>query len=436
MAKKIRVRHLFALLLFFGLIFSYWVTGSKTIHASPEKKTVANNYVEGEVIAEIQPDADIEKIIEGEKLSVSPIQNGSGQNFYLLQGLDGRSTKKIIKSLQKKSSVLSLQPNFKYKTLARATNDIYRPRQWPLFDITENPGGVGAFSAWDAESKSQRNVAIAIIDTGVSFDHQDLKDNLTKGSAKSKDINRPKKKPTDSDGHGSFLAGIIAAKTNNKKGVAGSSFFNHLRVMALKFDFTTSEAITAINYAKAKNVPIVNASWGSYGEEGLDQALKDAIASFPGIFVTASGNGDPDTNLGYDHDSGDPAKKMYPCDFELANILCVGASDKNGNLADYSDYGNLSVDVVAPGGTDSDPITGLSNKKNKYAEAEGSSVSTAFVSAEAGLIISKYPNLSFAQVIEIIRNSKSVDTQPSLAGKVLSGGKINYQKALDLAATY
>ena len=421
-------------LLLTGLIFLCGAEKNDVAYASQYSKTISKNYVEGEVIVEIQPDTGINQIIEEKNISASPIESGSGKNFYLLRSLDGKSTQKIIKSLQKNPAVLSLQPNYKYKTLARVSNDIYRPRQWSLSDTTETPGGVSAFSAWDAESKSQRNVAIAVIDTGASLDHQDLKDNLTKGSAQGKDINSPKRKPVDTDGHGSFLAGIIAAKTNNKKGLAGSSFFNHLRVMPLKFDFTTSEAISAINYAKAKNVPVVNASWGGYGEEGLDQALKDAIAAYPGIFVTASGNGDPNTNLGYNHDSGDPAKRMYPCDFELANILCVGASDKNGNLADYSDYGNLSVDVAAPGGTDNDPLTGLSYKKNKYTSAEGSSLSTAFASAEAGLIISKFPQLSFTQVIEIIKNS--VDLEPSLLGKVATGGKINFQKALQLAGSY
>ncbi len=434
MAKKHSSRTFLVSLLLIGLFFFGSANRGGIAYASPEKKAVANSYVEGEVIAEIQPDAGISQIVEGKNLSASPIENGSGKNFYLLRSFDGKSTQKIVKSLQKNSAVLSLQPNFKYKTLARLSNDVYRSNQWPLSDTTETPGGVSAFSAWDAENQNQRNVAIAVIDTGASLDHPDLKDNLTRGSAQGRNIDSSKKKPTDTDGHGSFLAGIIAAKTNNKKGIAGSSFFNHLRVMALKFDFTTSEAITAINYAKTKNVPVVNASWGAYGEEGLDLVLKDTIASFPGIFVTAAGNGDPNTNLGYDHDSSDPAKKMYPCDFELANILCVGASDKNGNLVDYSDYGNLSVDVAAPGGTDSDPITGLSNKKNKYTSAEGSSISTAFASAEAGLIISKYPNLSTTQAITIIKNS--VDTQLSLQGKVLSGGKINYQKALNLAATY
>ena len=271
-------------------------------------------------------------------------------------------------------------------------------------------------------------MAVAVIDSGANMKHKDLKKNLTKGSAKGKNFEYPKRKPTDSDGHGSFISGIIAAETNNKRGVSGGSFYNHLRVMPLRFDFTTSQAIETLNYAKAKGVMVVNASWGGYGDEGLDPALKYAISQFPGVFVTASGNN------GYNHESGNANEKMYPCDFDLSNIICVGASDQNGNLADYSDYGVTSVDVVAPGGTEDNPLIGLADSKSGYSEAEGSSLSAAFVSAEAGLLLSKYPNLSTAQIVEIIKNS--VDTNTSLAGKVLSGGKVNFQKALEMAMTY
>ncbi|MDD5489250.1 MAG: S8 family serine peptidase, partial [Candidatus Moranbacteria bacterium] len=321
-----------------------------------------------------------------------------------------------------------VQPNFKYKPLTRSANDAYFSDEWWLFDPAASAGGVSADAAWDLESKNQRNVAVAVIDSGVNTKHKDLKKNLTAGSAKGRNFEFPKKKMADNDGHGSFISGIIAAMANNKRGVSGGSFFNHLRVMPLRFDFTTSQAIEALNYANAKGVSVVNASWGSYGEEGLDLALKDAISQYPGVFVTASGN------EGYDHESGDANQKMYPCDFELSNIICVGATDQNGNLADYSDFGATSVDVAAPGGSSDSPLIGLSKSKSGYDEAEGSSLSAAFVSAEAGLLFSKYPNLSSAQIIEIIKNS--VDTNASLAGKVLSGGKVNFLKALQAAAGY
>jgi hypothetical protein len=411
------------------LFSQFSVTNTTQAHKKISTQENRKDFNENEAVIEINSPEKVADISRKYNLFVTPLApSGGNENIYLAKSLDLKSTQKILKELGGNPDVGKAQPNFKYKPLARAVNDQYFSRQWSLFELSESSGGVSAPSAWDSEIKSQRNVAIAVIDTGVNLEHKDLKYNLTKGSATGKNFERPKKKPSDSDGHGTFLAGIIAGKTGNKRGVSGASFFNHLKVMALKFDFTTSQAISAINYAKAKGVPIINASWGSYGDEGLDLALKDAIAAFPGIVVTASGNN------GLNHNGTDPEDKMYPCDFDLSNIICVGASDKSGSLADYSDFGATSIDVAAPGGTETDDLFGLSKKKNNYANAEGSSLSAAFVSAEAGLLISKYPNLSSTQIVEIIKTS--VDPSLSLSGKVVSGGKVNYKKALDLAATY
>jgi len=389
----------------------------------------AQNSEPSQAIIKLKSESEIQAIAKKENLIIFPLSPSAEENrLFLVKSLDQEPTSKIIRELRENPAVERVQLNYRYKPLF-AANDSYYSRQWWLFDTGSVTGGISASLAWNLEAKKgQRNIAIAIIDTGANLGHKDLKNNLTKGSAKGKNFEYPKRKPTDNDGHGTFLAGIIAAKTNNKRGIAGGSFWNHLRIMPLRFDFTTSQAVTAINYAKAKNVPVVNASWGGYGAGESDELLKETIANYPGIFVTASGNN------GYDHDGGNPNEKMYPCDFELPNIICVGASDRNGNLADYSDYGLASIDIVAPGGTDGDPLLGLSRSKSSYATAEGSSLSSAFVSAEAGLLISKYPNLSSAQVIEIIKNS--VDAEPSLAGKVLTGGKANFQKALQMAAGY
>ncbi|MDI6778543.1 MAG: S8 family serine peptidase [Patescibacteria group bacterium] len=385
-------------------------------------------FEEYEAVVKIDCVSCLDSIAEKHGVSLSPLGDVENENFYLARSLTQKPARKLVKALEKDRDIELVQPNFKYKPLARLASDAYYSEQWWLFDSADNAGGVSAASAWDLETKSQRDVAVAVIDSGANTRHKDLKKNLTGGSTKGKNFEYPKRKPTDSDGHGSFLAGIIAARSNNRRGVAGASFYDNLKVMPLRFDFTTSQAIEALNFAKSKNVMVVNASWGSYGDEGYDLALKDAISQYSGVFITASGN------EGYNHDGGNANQKMYPCDFDLANIICVGASDQNGNLADYSDYGATSVDVAAPGGSDGYPLIGLAGSKSGYDEAEGSSLSAAFVSAEAGLLFSKYPNLSGAQVIEIVKNS--VDTNASLSGKVLSGGKVNFSKALQAAAEY
>jgi subtilisin family serine protease len=426
--QKPSAKIFFSVSIIFTLVFSLGVFfNSHTANAATEK-----NYIDHEVVAKISPDADADALALKYNLAVELLKTSTDGNLYVLKNNRGLSTKKIIAALEKDPAIISVQPNFKYKLLSRVPNDPNFSKEWPLADTTSTAGGVSAPSAWNLETANKNKISIAVIDTGVSLSLPEIKDSITSGRTKGANINNPKKKPTDSDGHGTFVAGIIAAKTNNKKGIAGASFFGNLKIMPLKFDFTTDQAISAINYAKVRHIPIINASWGAYGEEGLDLVLKDTIATYPGIFVTAAGNGDSKTYIGYNHDGTDPSKKMYPCDFDLVNIVCVAASAKDGSLAEYSDYGATSVDVAAPGGTDNNPIFGLDLKKNKYVEEEGSSLSTAFVSAEAGLILAKKPNLSSAQIIEIIKNS--VDLEPSLAGKTVTGGKVNFQKALQMAA--
>jgi subtilisin family serine protease len=433
--QKSSVKIFFAISIILVLFFSMGAfLNSPVVIASVAKQSRDFNYIDHEVVANIAPDANADAIAGKYNLTVELLKSSPEGSLYILKSPNGFTTKKLISLLQKDSRIISVQPNFKYKPLSRATNDPYFPREWALADTTSFAGGVSAPSAWDLETATKNKVPIAVIDTGISYKNPEISGSITSGRAKGKNIDNPKKKPTDGDGHGTFLAGIIAGKTNNKKGIAGASFSGNLKIMPLKFDFTTDQAISAINYAKARNIPIINASWGSYGEDGLDLALKDSIAAYPGVFVTAAGNGDSKTYLGYNHDGDDPDKKMYPCDFDLANIICVAASGKDGVLAEYSDYGATSVDVAAPGGTDDDPIFGLDLKKNRYVEEEGSSLSTAFVTAEAGLIMSKKPNLSSAQIIEIIKSS--VDINPSLVGKTVTGGKINFQKALQMTANY
>ena len=402
--------------------------------ASEAKQSRASNYIEHEVVAKISPDANADTIAGKYNLDIELLKSSPDGNLYILKSAGGFTTKKLISLLQKDPQIISVQPNFKYQLLARVPNDQFFSREWALADVANVAGGVSASSAWDLEAKKQTQVAIAVIDTGVNSKNPEISKQLTGGKAKGRNIDNPKKNPDDSDGHGTFVSGIIAAQTNNKKGIAGSSFFGNLKIMPLKFDFTTDQAISAVSYAKAKHVPIINASWGAYGDDGLDLLLKDAIASYPGVFVTASGNGSTKTGRGYDHDGKDPNQKMYPCDFDLSNIVCVGATGKDGSLTEYSDFGTTSVDVAAPGGTDSDPIFGLALKKNKFDEEEGSSLSTAYVSAEAGLILSQKPSLSSAQIIGIIKNS--IDLEPSLAGRTVTGGKINFQKALQMANGY
>ena len=106
--------------------------------------------------------------------------------------------------------------------------------------------------------------------------------------------------------------------------------------MALKTDLSTEEIIKSIAFAKNNRAQIINASWGG---SSFDELLYESIADFAGLFVAAAGNnsGDNDT---------DP---RYPASYDLPNIIAVAATDTSDELASFSNYGQTSVDIAAPG---------------------------------------------------------------------------------------
>ena len=218
-------------------------------------------------------------------------------------------------------------------------------------------------------------VIVAVIDSGVAYNHPDLSANMWDGTDCTDengdflgscnhgfDFEDNDKTPLPtSSSHGTHIAGTIAAAMDNGKGVIGVA--PQAEIMALKTELTTGEIVSAIAFAEQNGAKVINASWTCYvlpDQGGIhadcsgssdygDQALSDAIGGFPGLFVTAAGNGDGDNDdEGDNHDSGQTIHS-YPCDLALANIICVAATDQDDVLASFSDFGATSVDVGAPG---------------------------------------------------------------------------------------
>jgi subtilisin family serine protease len=150
--------------------------------------------------------------------------------------------------------------------------------------------------------------------------------------------------PTDYNGHGSHVAGTIAAVGNNSTGVTGVMW--QAKIIPLRFlgvDGTgaTSDAISAILYANANGAHVINNSWGG---TGFSTPLKAAIDASSAVVVCAAGNGGLD-GIGDDNDS----TPFYPASYDSANIIAVAATDRNDDIASYSNFGLTSVDLAAPG---------------------------------------------------------------------------------------
>ena len=306
-------------------------------------------------------------------------------------------------------------------------NDEKFSQQWGLTKIQAN-------NAWDISTGTD-SIIIALIDTGVDYSHPDLTGNIWRnpgeisnngiddeGNGYIDDIKgwnfvTKSNSPLDDNSHGTHCAGIIAAQTNNHIGVAGTLW--NAKIIPIKtFDSSGKgdswRETEAIKYADKIGAKIISCSWSEVDSTPLKNAIQDS----PALFTFAAGN------EGNDNDQ----IKSYPSSYDFPNIISVAATDPSDNLVNIpgwwaSNYGKSSVDLAAPGQEIYSTILG-----NSYGSYSGTSMATPFVAGVAGLIKSKHPELTNAQIKSAILNN--VDTVPSLNGKVASGGRLNAYKAL------
>ncbi len=312
--------------------------------------------------------------------------------------------------------------------------------QWSLENTGQRGGhaesDISAVGAWH-KTHGDDDVVVAVLDSGVDYNHRDLVNNIwtrpanvtayTDAQLGTVDdlhgFNAVKNSgdPMDDNGHGTHVAGIIGAEGDNEIGIAGINW--HVKIMPLKFMSaggygTTRDAIKAINYVIERkrdgvNVRVINASWGSTQNS---RALRDAIkkAGDEGIlFVAASGNSSANADR----------TPHYPAGYKLPNVISVAATDRNDQLASFSNYGAKSVHIAAPG------VEILSTwLGDQFREASGTSMATPEVAGVAALVIAAEPNISVEALRERLLNS--VDRLDSLNGKVATGGRLNAARAL------
>jgi subtilisin family serine protease len=291
--------------------------------------------------------------------------------------------------------------------------------QWGL----ENPGNrsfgsiLGVFDAdmdvpeaWTMSTGD--GATVAVVDSGVAT-HPDLAGRLLLGY----DWVAGDGDADDENGHGTHVAGTIAAAKDNDVGIAGvapDAKLLPLRVLAANGIGDPSDAISAFAYAASEGVRVINASLGG---QGALQAERDAIAAHPEIlFVFAAGND------GLNND-GDPNLATYPCSYDLPNILCVGASRPDDRRAGFSNYGAASVDLFAPGYAIRSTIPG-----GGYANRNGTSMAAPHVAGTAALLLARNPTLSPADVKAALIGA--AEQKAAFANRAVSGGRANARAAL------
>lgn len=279
-------------------------------------------------------------------------------------------------------------------------------------------------AAWDI-SRGREEIVVADIDTGADNGHPDLAPNLLGGwnfANGNSDV-------SDLYGHGTPVAGVIAALGNNGRGIAGIGW--RLRVMPLKvmddnYDIAVSDIVEALDYAIAKNVRIVNFSLGGALPSDEEKAAFARLGQAGILAVCAAGNS---RNINDNREAN-----TYPASYDLDNIISVASSDPSDNLAATSFYGQINVDLMAPGDgiwstwSPSALIAEAQCRRESYCKISGTSMAAPHVTGVAGLILSRNPGLSYSQVKSILLDT--VDKVPGLENRLVSGGRLNALAAL------
>lgn len=305
----------------------------------------------------------------------------------------------IVDNTNSQNTVEIAEPVYKYFTseesVPSAEDNKGMDKQWYLKDQKLE-------SVWSNEgygNTAGEGVVVAVIDTGVDYNHEDLQDNIWTNSAEvsgqkgTDDDNNgyvddvhginlidPNETPMDDHGHGTHVAGIIAMENNNVGGVGIAYKSKIMPIKAGGSDGTlySSDIAKAIVYAYKNGADVINMSFGSYAHSALiENALQDAFSSC--VLVAAAGNdGIPtaDCPLG--------GQNMYPASYSY--VIGVMAYDEANKFAsfsnwDYAPNANAEYEVVAPG------VSIYSTLPNgRYASWNGTSMAAPMVSAEAAIL--------------------------------------------------
>ncbi|MAO68913.1 MULTISPECIES: S8 family serine peptidase [Idiomarina] len=317
---------------------------------------------------------------------------------------------------------------------------------WALENTGQSGGTPGvdidARPAWDITT-GDSTIVIGVIDSGVDYTHPDLAGNMWVNPGEVCDNGQDDDgngvvddcygysavnsngDPMDENGHGTHVAGTIGASSNNGEGVTGVNW--DVEIVGCQFldasgSGSTAAAIECIDYMTnlkvnhGVNLVATNNSWGGGAySESLRTAISDSIDE--GImFVSAAGNDGIDSDV----------TASYPGGYDLDGIVNVANTTRTDSMAASSTYGAVSVDLGAPG------TEILSTYLNGgYATASGTSMASPHVAGVAGLVWSIAPHLTVAEVKQILMDSG--ESNPALAGKTVSGNRLNALSALEAA---
>jgi len=351
----------------------------------------------------------------------------------------------VLAELAEDPNVLYAEPDFKM-SFTGVPDDIRLQEQWAVRNVGQtvdnDPGLIDAdmraaeaWSYWTGDPEFQ----IAILDTGVAWTHPDLANNIwtNPGEIPDNGIDDDENGwvddihgynmelndgvPFDFDGHGTHIAGVIGARGNNARGIAGINWA--CEIVALKVGseqngIFLSSVLEAIDYIIANDIRVSNNSYGCYN--CFSEAFDDAIAALEDaghIYVAAAGNGF--LGLGTDND----LFPHYPASYDHDNVIAVASVNNNDRKPKSSNFGPRTVELGAPS------VNILSTFiDNEYRYLDGTSMATAQVTGAVALTMSRRPDMPWRNVRErVVLTARPIN---ALNGRVISNGVLNIRAAV------
>jgi len=414
----------------------------------------------GELIVKVKPSALLRsqaEIFDSNRFGISAIEPFETKaDLFVIKLSSDEQTAEFLQAAASNPSIAYAEPNYILRALGTrdsanalegeselTPNDTDFGLLWGMKNTGQKDGSgvegkigadISAAKAW-AITTGNREISVAVIDTGVDYNHPELKDNIFEntgeiaGNGIDDDANGfiddmrgwnfagvSTNDPVDDNDHGTHCAGTIGAKGNDGNKIAGVTW--NTRILPIKFltasgSGSLADATKAIQYATMMKVNIMSNSWGG---GGFSQTMFDAIkeAQAKGIlFIAAAGN---------DSQNSDNSAH-YPAGYQLDNVFAVAATTNLDTLASFSTYGKRSVHIAAPGHKIYSSVS-----RGRYDTFSGTSMATPHVAGGAALVWGTDTNMSYSQVKE--RLMKSRDFVPSLTRKVAASGRMNVYNAV------
>ena len=392
----------------------------------PDEHALSHEHIPNALFVRFKSEASAE--VQDDLLAV--VGGSIRESFWLVPGLVSIDTSlpvdEALQILARRSDAINyVEPIYIVHSFETIPND---PQYGALYGMPQ----IRANLAWD-EHTGDQDFVIAIIDTGLDYNHQDITSNAwtnpgeIQGNGQDDDGNgyvddihgydfsNNDSDPYDDNSHGTHCGGTIGGQGNNGVGVVGVNW--NCRLVGVKFlsgggSGSTEGAIAAVQYCAANQFKVSNNSWGGGGfSQSLYDGIQNAGDQFGHVFVAAAGN------------SGSNGAS-YPAAYDCTNIISGAASDSNENRASFSQYHISEVDLAAPGVDVVSTVPG-----NGYDSYSGTSMATPHVAGGVGLVYSVMGDSSAEEIIDLILST--VRPVSAWNGLTATGGILDVNAALE-----